>query len=604
MDAVRLARRAEKYIPEEVARVRQTWLRFRIGTKPAGARVEIKNYSDLSGPWEDFGASPVDLLIPMGYYRMRVTKAGFVPLEIGAMTRPQEITLAPEQDRHAGMVPVAGGDASHGVAGTVRLTPYWIDRLEVTNRDYKTFVDAGGYRDQKYWTVPFRRGDRPETFDTAMTHFRDTTNRPGPSTWELGTFPEGQGDFPVGGVSWFEAAAYARFAGKRLPTIYHWFQAAGADEVYSDILVLSNFDGKGPARAGERPGVGPFGTFDMAGNVKEWCANEATGTARRYILGGGWNEPSYRFTEAEARDPWERGATFGLRLIDDPSAPAVADAAIGNVVPDPNTVVPVSDSEFEFIKRFYTYDRAPLDAQVTAVDDSSPDWKKETITFAAAYGGERVPAYFFTPKHATPPYQTLVLFPTAYARNVPSSARLDLATFDFLVKSGRAVLYPVYQGTFERRGNVSSGESGIRDMNVQSAKDFFRGVDYLETRADVDTAHLGYYAVSMGAYFAPIAIALEPRIKAAVVIAGGLRFNSPEEVQPANFMPRVKVPLLMLNGRDDFGASFEAQQRYLALLGSTEKQHKVLDGGHVPAHWRAVIRETLDWYDKYLGPVR
>ena len=49
----------------------------------------------------------------------------------------------------------------------------------------------------------------------------------------------------MGGISWFEAVAYANFAGKSLPTLYHWFRAAGTDETYSDILQLSNFDGKG-----------------------------------------------------------------------------------------------------------------------------------------------------------------------------------------------------------------------------------------------------------------------------------------------------------------------------------------------------------------------
>ena len=64
----------------------------------------------------------------------------------------------------------------------------------------------------------------------------------------------------------------------------------------------------------------------MAGNVKEWCAESPAG-AVRYILGGGWNEPSYRFTEQDGQNPWERGETFGVRLVknlgpaDDAAAP-------------------------------------------------------------------------------------------------------------------------------------------------------------------------------------------------------------------------------------------------------------------------------------------
>jgi len=61
-----------------------------------------------------------------------------------------------------------------------------------------------------------------------MAEFRDATGRPGPSTWELGTYPQGRSDYPVGGVSWYEAAAYAEFVGQSLPTVYHWYLGATA----------------------------------------------------------------------------------------------------------------------------------------------------------------------------------------------------------------------------------------------------------------------------------------------------------------------------------------------------------------------------------------
>ncbi len=64
-----------------------------------------------------------------------------------------------------------------------------------------------------------------------MAKFRDTTGRPGPSTWSAGHYPEGQADFPVSGVSWFEASAYAAFAGKRLPVLAQWFDTASPDIV-------------------------------------------------------------------------------------------------------------------------------------------------------------------------------------------------------------------------------------------------------------------------------------------------------------------------------------------------------------------------------------
>ena len=192
------------------------------------------------------------------------------------------------------------------------------------------------------------------------------------------------------------------------------------------------------------------------------------------------------------------------------------------------------------------------------------------MTFAGCMPmrGRSCPAFLFLPKNAKPPYQTVVLFPTAYARQVPSSDSLDLGTFEFLIRSGRALIYPVYQGTFERRRNVQRGSSGVRDMQVQWAKDVFRTVDYLATRPEIDMERLAYYSLSMGAFFGPIPVALEPRFKVAVFAAGGLRYGVAPEVQPANFAPEVRVPVLVVHGADDFGVPKADQLRFVELLGT------------------------------------
>lgn len=605
LEAVRLARVAEQYAPDDIARIRATWVNFPLVTEPAGARVEVRNYADTTGPWEFIGTSPIrNVRLPFSYYRVRLSLDGYQTLEVSAQGGRAPVKLTRESETAPGMVFVPGGSFGTGVAPPVVLPDFWIDRLEVTNAEYKKFVDAGGYREPKYWKPPFRDGDRELTFEQATARFKDATDRPGPSTWELGSYPEGQADFPVAGISWFEAAAYAEFMGKSLPTLYHWYRAAGTDEIYSDILQLSNFESKGPARAGERAGVGPWGTLDMAGNVKEWCFNQVLDGSRRYILGGGWNEPSYRFAEQDAQEPWERLNTFGVRLVKNLGAADAATVPVGRVTPDPRTVVPASDEEFAFLRRFYEYDRTPLDAKVESVDDSSPYWRKEKVSYAAAYGNERIPAYLFLPKNATAPYQTVVFFPSAYARTITSSTALDLGTFEFIVRSGRALLYPIYQGTFERHGTAQAGPSGMRDMHVQWAKDVFRSVDYLETRPEIDKQKLAYYSLSMGAFFGPIPTSLEPRFKVAVFAAAGLRYGYPPEVQPANFEPRVKIPVLYVHGKDDFGVPSAAQDRFFELLGSAEKKNVVLDGGHVPQDIKGLFKEVLNWYDTYLGPVK
>src|SRR6185436_7024596 len=140
---------------------------------------------------------------------------------------------------------------------SIRLPAFLIDRFDVTNRAFKRFLDAGGYRNREWWTEPFVKDGRTLSWDEGMAEFRDATGRPGPATWELGAYPEGQDDFPVRGVSWFEAAAFAKFSGKSLPTVYHWRHAA-RPTIYSDILASSNFSDKGPARVGEYAGLGPY----------------------------------------------------------------------------------------------------------------------------------------------------------------------------------------------------------------------------------------------------------------------------------------------------------------------------------------------------------
>jgi formylglycine-generating enzyme required for sulfatase activity/dienelactone hydrolase/predicted Ser/Thr protein kinase len=615
LNALRLANRVERYAPDDITRVRHSWYPLRVETDLAGASVEMRNYLDLTGAWQAMGTTPLsDQYVPFGFFHVRVTKDGYAPAEITmAAANRRLVTLTPAASAPARMVlvTVPGNTYAVGVAKPVPLADYWIDKFEVTNGEFKQFVDAGGYRDQKYWKEPFHDGSRVISFDEAISRFRDATNRTGPASWQLGSFPDGQADFPVGGISWFEANAYATFAGKRLPTIYHWYRASNPEDLFSDILRFGNFDSQGPVKVGERPGYGPWGTLDMAGNVKEWCANAADEGRLRYIMGGGWNEPAYQYTQPDARNAWERAPTYGMRLIKNragPTEPTASDAAapVPRIYGDPASLVPVSDDVFEALRSVYAYDRSPLTPKSESVDDSSPHWRLEAVSFAAAYGRERVPAYLFLPKNASPPYQTVVVFPSAYALNAGTSTKLDLARFDFIVRSGRALLYPVYQGTFERRLTETGLPNAQRDMQVQQAKDFFRAVDYLETRPEIDMTRLGYYSLSMGAYFGPIPVSLEPRIKAAVFASAGLRFNVPPEIQPANFAPRVKVPVLIINGLNDFQSPPEAPARLLELLGTpTDKKKLVrLEGGHVPNDMLGVIRHVLDWYDTYLGPVK
>ena len=106
---------------------------------------------------------------------------------------------------------------------------------------------------------------------------------------------------------------------------------------------------------------------------------------------------------------------------------------------------------------------------------------------------------------------------------------------------------------------------------------------------------------------APIMLAVEPRLKVAVLNVAGLRSQKAfPEAEPVYFLPRVTVPVLMLNGRYDYYFPVEtSQDPMFDLLGTPpeRKRHVVAEGSHyVPLP--VLMRETMDWLDRYLGPVR
>jgi len=356
--------------------------------------------------------------------------------------------------------------------------------------------------------------------------------------------------------------------------------------------------------------ISPYGAYDMAGNAKEWCWN-ATGN-KRYIMGGAWNEPNYMFADVDARTPFERAPTFGFRL-------AKYTSQVSRTLTDPvewfprdfSKLKPVSEEIFIVYKGLYSYDRTPLNAKVESEDESSGYWKKQKVTFDAAYGNERVIAYIFLPKNFPPPYQTVIYFPGAYSVQERTSDVLEMFTLNLIIKSGRAVVYPIYKGTYERGDDLHSDYQNrtavYRDHVIAWSKDLGRTIDYVETRSDLDRKKLAYYGLSFGAVEAPVLTAIEDRIKVDVLVAGGLEFQDTlPEVEPVNFAPRVRKPVLMVNGRYDHIFPLDISQKPLfRFFGAPEKdkRHVVFESGHVPPI-DSTTKEILDWLDRYLGPVK
>ena len=627
-EAFALATQAERYAPND-PRLQKLWPEISrtltIHSEPEGADVYMREYNSKDD-WQYLGRTPIaDQRVPWSFFRWRFEKPGYETTYLASGGKPGRILMFPETKGTftvelakqgtvpAGMVPVKGGRFALDIPGFDNLPPvdvgdYFIDKYEITNKDFKKFVDAGGYSKQEFWKYPFEQNGHAISWKEAMAQFRDKTGRPGPATWMLGDFPEGEADFPVGGVSWYEAAAFAEFSGKQLPTVYQWNHAAATWAV-SYIVPLSNFAGQGPVKVGTTSGMSPFGTYDMAGNVKEWCWNQQHG--KRYILGGAYNEPTYMFTDEDAQDPMRRMPTYGFRLAKytaPPSAPMMAD--ISQPIRDYAKEKPVSDQVFQIYRSLFAYDKKPLDSVVESTDDSVDVYRRERVTFTAAYGGERMAAYIFLPKKATPPYQTVIFFPGSDAISQRTDD-LQLWRFRYLVKSGRAVVYPIYKGTYSRGDELNSDyqapTASWRDHVIYWSKDLGRTIDYIETRQDLDHNKIAYIGFSWGAYMGSILPAVEPRIKTVLLVSGGLELQKTlPEVDPVNFASRIKQPTLMLNGRyDNFFPVDQLQEPLFRLLGAPakDKRHIVLDTGHVLPP-ELLIKETLDWLDLYLGPVK
>jgi formylglycine-generating enzyme required for sulfatase activity/dienelactone hydrolase len=492
------------------------------------------------------------------------------------------------------------------------LPDYWIDQFEVTNRQFKAFVDQGGYAKREFWKLDFYQDGKSLSWEAAMARFRDAAGQSGPNEWLQGHYPDGQDDFPVTGVSWYEAAAYAEFAGKSLPTIYHWNRAAGP---FSSAVIVpaSNFEGKGVLPVGTKPGMSPWGNYDMAGNVEEWAWNEA-GPGNRYLLGGAWDGPDYLFIEPEARPPLVRASNIGFRCvkyIGAATAPEIATRPLSQPTVDFGKLKPVSDEVFSAYRRLFSYDKIPLNPIVEHLDDNNDDWTTEKITYAAGYGNEQAISYLFLPKKFKPPFQTVVFFPGDGGLFIRTFSLPATSSLDAILRSGRAVLHPIYKGTYERADGTKGSDphmtSDYRDHVIMWVKDASRAIDYAQTRADLYPDRFAYYGYSWGGGMGGIISAVDPRIKTSILALAGVTYqHALPEVDTPNFLPHVKQPVLMVNGRYDFFCPVQSSQEpFFRLLGSRsdQKKHVLYDSSHnLPRN--EFIKESLHWLDQYLGPVQ
>jgi eukaryotic-like serine/threonine-protein kinase len=618
---------AEKYLPHDPI-LAKLWpsiaTTVSIESEPAGAEVFWKDYDTPAADWRLAGVTPFkDMKVPRDYLRLEVRKAGYQTIELAVprfslSIRPiaEHLTMDPLGSLPENMVRIPKSTTGMEIIGLENYGPrnvpeFLIDKFEVTNKQFKAFMDAGGYTNAGYWTLPILQGGKVIPLNAALVKFTDRTGRQGPAMWEAGSYPDGTENHPVTGVSWYEAAAYAAFAHKQLPTVFHW--AAVADTTRSEFLLpLSNFSGKSTSAVGSLPGYSTFGVYDLAGNAREWTFNQSGDSDQRFILGGGWTDPSYAFNDSFTQPALDRSESNGFRCIKelaDDSSLAALRQSISMNFRDYSKEKPVNDITFANFSRQFIYDRTPLGATIEKTTETDA-WRAEVVSIDAGYNNERLVLHIFLPKSYTAPLQPVVFFSGS---NGIHESKFDPTTINsrllFIMKSGRALIFPINKGTYERQDDL---KSDLQDMTVRYkdhvimwVKEYSRTIDYLETRKDMQADKVAYLGISWGGFMGGIIPAVEKRIKVVVLNVGGMEMEKAlPEVDQINYLPRVTQPVLMLNGTYDMYFPVESSQKPMfRLLGTSQGQKRMLvyASGHLvpPTEF---IKETLAWFDTYLGP--
>jgi len=250
--------------------------------------------------------------------RQRVSQVTRKPKTRPVREKPTR-DIREERPQPEGMVLVPKGSFLYGddkKRKTIQYD-YWIDIYPVTNEEYREFILRDGYENQAYWSQEGWKWRTEKNINTSKYCNDPRLNQP---------------DHPVVGVSYYEAEAYAKWAGKRLPTEQEWEKAArGTDgrgypwgNEFDKNKCNSNESGLGivaPTSVTKYPhGVSPYGCYDMAGNVWEWCASwYDQSSGRRVVRGGSWfNYPgNLRASNRYGNTTVNRLNTLGFRLAQD-----------------------------------------------------------------------------------------------------------------------------------------------------------------------------------------------------------------------------------------------------------------------------------------------
>ena len=607
-----------------------------IRTEQDGVSIHWRPYLEKeSTKWEYLGTSPEkEFRLPNGIVELKLEKEGYETflvvsanpsLRFDNFSASMGWTLEPLKLQVEGSIPkdmvyIPGGPFIPAITGQgvneVYLHPFYIDKNEITNKQFKEFVDAGGYNNPQYWVdMEIVREGVTLSFEEAKKLMIDTTGVTGPAGWEVGVYLEGQEDYPVTGITWYEALAYARFRGNSLPPMHHWAKAAyppeeGIAPIAPRLLPDSNFDRKGLNKVGKQ-GLGPYGTYDMAGNAREWVWNIFGGVG--LSLGGSYSDPVYTSSMQNPLPRFDRSPINGFRtvkLLNPRDMNPFGDPIRRSQPKPPSFYKPMNDEIFSIYSRNFTVGSINLNSKLIYKDESNPLWIKERVAVDLGYNSEVMDILIFKPKNTYGQLESIVFYPGAnYYMTPPDIDEASIGEFglDFIIKSGRAVVWPAIKGSMNRL-NTDPPPSSLDDISRRWREallhwrvDTFRTLDYIQSREDFDPNKIFYIGMSHGAILPTHTLLFEDRYKAAVLYVGGISTTIPPMSDGLNHVTRIKTPILMLNGEQDYLVPKIMAEGFYNSLGTAPEDKKLVfyDSGHWPLPRNQMIKETLTWLDKY-----
>ena len=493
----------------------------------------------------------------------------------------------------------------------IKIEPFSIGTNEVSNKDFQEFMDSGGYENPVYWDFPFQAGDKIYDFNSSIKLFTDKYGQLGPANWSYGKFPSGLDDYPVTGISWFEAKAYAKFKNLKLPNIYEWTYASGIPEnfmtVNQSVVKMSNYNSSQLREVTNSKGS-YNGLNNIGGNVKEWVLNPYGERKEKYsIMGGSFNELSYTFNNYYSASPFERSVGNGFRLSK--SLKNYKSVTDDDIIPeferDFDNISDVSDEVFEVYKSQFDYENKPLNATTITLDSFQEGYTAQKFDIETSYESEEMlSGYIVYSNKFKGKYDPIIMFPNA--TSIGSNNLSDFPGNIFakhLIDEGYAVIHPIYYNTYNREKSINtfwaSESEDYKNAVIKIGQDFKRSIDYVESRNDFNIENLSYFGYSWGSIMSNYLLAIDDRIKAAVLCVGGLMMQkSKKEVEAHYYIRRIKTPILHIVGKEDGIFSYEKSYKpWKNLIGTPNDKLKLIEldnvGHGLPGD--TIVKNHLNW---------